>query len=311
MAKPAMGKTAYTGLVILESILWGVGNPVLKIGMEYLTPFWCLTLRFFLAFILFAIFFGRKALAQVNRSNVVGIVVSAVFNAGAYIFSAFALLYTSATIAGFLMSLAVLFTPFLSLVFIRQPLDWRLVPIIGVVVVGMYFLCGGGEFVFGWGEFMGVLGSLSFACGLVTTSRLVGNIGPTAMSCMQVGVMTVCCLIPALLTEDWHVLLNTPARGWAAILYMALGCTFVAYLMQNLALSHVSPVVVSLAFSSEPVFTAIAAFFMLGERLPLAGLFGAALVTAGIVLASVLQHLNEKKAARQAAEQSLESGEAP
>ncbi|MDL2327068.1 DMT family transporter [Ruminococcaceae bacterium OttesenSCG-928-A11] len=295
MAKPAMGKTAYTGLVVVESILWGVGNPVLKIGMEYLTPFWCLSLRFALAFALFALFFGRQVLAQVNRKNILGIVVSAVFNAGAYIFSAFSLLNTTATIAGFLMSLSVLFTPFLSFLFIRHPLDWRMVPIIGVVVAGMYFLCGGGEFVFGWGELMGVLGSVSFAMALVTTSRFVRGIGAAAMSCVQMAVMTLCCLVPALLTEDWHVILTTPARGWGAILFMVLGCTFVAYLIQNQALKYVSPVVMSLIFCSEPVFTAIASYFMLGERLPLAGLFGAGLVTAGIALASVLQYVNEKK----------------
>ena len=76
-------------------------------------------------------------------------------------------------------------------------------------------------------------------------------------------------------------------------MYLAVACTCIAYILQNIALRKVSATFVSLAFCTEPVFTAIASFFILGERLSLAGLAGAVLIAIGITLASVMPSSEE------------------
>ncbi|MBR3053069.1 MAG: DMT family transporter, partial [Firmicutes bacterium] len=67
-------------------------------------------------------------------------------------------------------------------------------------------------------------------------------------------------------------------------------CTFLGYLMQNLALTGISERSVSLIQSLCPVMTAIFSLIILGERLSTAGLIGAAI----IILCSLSEAWNWK-----------------
>ena len=65
--------------ILLQSVIYGFGNPLTKIAYESITPLWCLTLRFSLAFVLFAVLFGKIAfldeptlLYRQSGSNVYG-----------------------------------------------------------------------------------------------------------------------------------------------------------------------------------------------------------------------------------------------
>ena len=75
---------------------------------------------------------------------------------------------------------------------------------------------------------------------------------------------------------------------------ISVGGTFLAYLFQNIALSRVSPTFGALVFCTEPIFTAITAYFMLDERMGLLSISGAILITVGIVLASIFDSRRDK-----------------
>ena len=278
----------YGSFIILQCMFWGLGNPVAKIGMETISPIYCLALRFLVAFIICYGLFRKKIKTQVNKNNFKDAVVISIFNAAAFIFSTLALIYSSATIAGFLMALAVIFTPFMAYIVLGRKLKKRTLIFVGLVVLGLYFLCGSqGGFRFGIGELLALLSSISYAATITYSSKHVTNIGPEVLSTIQSGVAAVICFVFAFFLEDGQVLSQVGITGWFAVVYLALGCTVIAYLLQNVALKHLSAVFVSLALCSEPIFTAIFSFFLLGERLTLSGIFGAALIMASIVLASL------------------------
>lgn len=56
-------------IIILQSVIYGIGNPVTKIAYESITPFWCLTFRFVLAFFLLAVITGRKAINELRVAH--------------------------------------------------------------------------------------------------------------------------------------------------------------------------------------------------------------------------------------------------
>lgn len=278
----------YGSFIIFQCMFWGLGNPVAKIGMESISPFYCLALRFLIAFIVCYGLFHKKIKRQVNKNNFKDAAIISVFNSAAFIFSTLSLLYSSATIAGFLMALAVIFTPFMSYVVLGKKFKKRTLLFVGLVVLGLYFLCGSqGDFHFGPGEILALLSSLSYAATITYSSKHVTNIGPEVLSTIQSGVAAVICFIFAFLLEDGHALVQVGFAGWFTVVYLALGCTVVAYLLQNVALKHLSAVFVSLALCSEPIFTAIFSFFLLGERLTFTGIAGAVLIMTSIVLASL------------------------
>lgn len=278
----------YGGLVLLQCLLWGAGNPIGKICLETLPPFLCVAIRYSLAFGLFMVFFHKKIASQFKREYIPNCLVIGLFTSASFIFSTLALKLAQATIAGFLMALSVVFTPILSFFILRQKPGKKVIFIILLAVAGLYFLCGnGGSFAFGAGEICALLSALSGAGMLTYSSKHVSDVGPVALSAAQCAVSAVIGFIFAFIFEDFHSLAHVSAEGWWSLIYLAVACTCIAYSLQNIALSRVSATFVSLAFCTEPIFTVIASFFLLGERLSLTGFGGAALIIVGVVMASL------------------------
>ena len=143
----------YGALLLIECFLWGIGNPVMKIGLEVVPPLLCLSIRYIMAFLIFLLFFGKRIYAKIKLGHLAAYLTISAFTAASFITSAFALIYTTATNTGFLMSTAVIFTPFLSYFILKTRIDKKHILPIAVVILGLYLLCsGGGGLNFGSGE---------------------------------------------------------------------------------------------------------------------------------------------------------------
>lgn len=288
----------YAALLLMECLLWGVGNPIMKIGLEVVPPLYCLSLRYGLAFFLFMLFFGKRVITKMKTAYVKPYLIISAFTAASFVASAFSLMQTTATNSGFLMSTAVIFTPFLSYYILKSKIEMKHMIPIAVVVVGLYLLCSGGSAAtFGWGEIFALLCALTGAAMLVFSSKYIRDMDPIVTTTMQTGFTGLFCLAFALPFEHFPGFTGIPAVGWAVILYLAVGCTCIAYLFQNISLRRVPATYVALIFCSEPIFTAVASYFMLGERLSTQGIVGSVLIMASIVLASLLP--NEKSTSEQ------------
>lgn len=282
----------FGSFIVLECALWGLGNVITKIALESITPFFCLAIKFLVAFLIFALMFRSSAFKGMTKEQFKSCLIIGAFTAFFFIFGTLALFMTTATAAGFFMSVAVLFTPFLSAIVLKKKIDKKIFPVILIVVVGAYFLCvNSGTFTFGTGEVLALLCSLTLALQLIFTSKHVENVGIKMLSTMQCGVAAVICFIFAFIFEAPSALADVTLVGWGGVLYLAIGCTVISYLLQNVALEKITPIFASLAFTTEPVFTAICAYFMLGEVLSRSGIIGCVLIMIGLVIASLI---NEK-----------------
>lgn len=279
----------YGALLLVQCLFWGVGNPIMKIGLDVVPPLFCLSVRYLLAFLIFFLFFGKRVMANMTRTQIAPYLVISAFTAASFIACAFALMYTTATNTGFLMSMAVIFTPFLSYFVLKTKIDRKHAFPIVVVTGGLYLLCSeGGGFSFGIGEFLALACALAGAGMLVFSSKYLKNNDPITVSVMQTGFTGLFCTVFSLIFEDIPSFGSIPPVGWGVILYLAIGCTCIAYLLQNLALKKVPANYVAIAFCSEPIFTAAASYFLLGETLSVRGLVGSGLIMASIVMASMM-----------------------
>lgn len=287
----------YGSFILLECLFWGAGNPFIKLGMENAPPFFFLFWRYLIASVLFLLLFRGKAFAPLNRKNVGSCLAIGVLVAGTFLISSFSLKLTSATTAGFLMGISVVFTPFLSRLVLGTRIQKSMIAVIAMVVAGMYMLSAqGGAFHFGLGEALALLCSLMFAAALVFTSKYVNGVGPATMSTIQALSACVLALVCSLIFEGPQSPAVISPAGWLMLAYLGVFSTFLAFLLQNVALKHVSAVLSSLGFCTEPVFTAIAAYIVLGERLTTVGLLGAVIITVGTLLASFVQHKGAQRA---------------
>ena len=115
------GKALYISFILIQSLVYGIGNPLTKVAYHSITPLWLLAARFSLAFLLFALFFGRRLFSQLRKVSWTLWLPSALCCAGAYISCNLALDLTAATNVGFIMSLPVLFAPLLFSLVFRHP----------------------------------------------------------------------------------------------------------------------------------------------------------------------------------------------
>lgn len=283
-------KFIYGSLCVLLCIFWGAGNPVIKIGLFSIPPFLMLGMRFFFAFLIFLILFRKKSFAGVRRSNVKGLLMIGGLSALTYVLATVALGITQATIAGFLMAVAVVFTPFLSYFFLRSRTDRRLFPIIALMIVGTYFLCGGGTaFTFGFGELLALTSSLTLALVMIFTTKYVEEAGPVTMSTIQTLTTGVICLAIAVVVEAPLDFAAITMEGWISLGYQVIFCSVITYMIQNVALKNLTAVFVSIVFCLEPLVTALFSIVLLGEFLPLMGYVGGGMIMVGLVLASLLE----------------------
>lgn len=71
--------------------------------------------------------------------------------------------------------------------------------------------------------------------------------------------------------------------GWLVLFFLAAGPTVAGFGLYNVSLTYLPSSVVNLIATSEPVFTAITAYFLFGERLTPIQLFGSLMILSGVV----------------------------
>ena len=196
---------------------------------------------------------------------------------------------TEATSVAFLRSLAVAMTPALAFIAYRKRYRWQHIAAQILVLPGMYLLCvRGGLSGFGAGEILALLAAALVAATLVFTGRFLDQVDPVSMTALQAGCSAVIALIGSLIVEGGvHAGSATP-KAWLIILYLAILCTFLGYLLQNLALTRISDREVSLLQSLCPVMTAVFAFILLGEKLSAAGIAGAVIIIVCIAISALI-----------------------
>lgn len=78
--------------------------------------------------------------------------------------------------------------------------------------------------------------------------------------------------------------LGNSMEGWGVLLTLAIIPTLFGYGLYNVSLQYLPSSVANLIMTSEPVFTAIIAYFMFGEVLSPVQIAGSALILAGVVI---------------------------
>lgn len=272
-------RTKYIFFILMQSLLYGVGNPVTKVAYQSITPLWLLTGRFFVTSLVYLLLFRRRIFAQLRAASPQLWLPPALCCAGAYISCNLALDLAPATTVGFLISLPVLFTPILTAVVSRRPYELRRLPVQLALTVGLFLLCcGDSGFSFGPGEALGLFDAFCLAGALVFGERALREIDAAVLSSMQAVVTFVISAAGALLFDELSVLSGVQGEAWCVVLYLALGCTVLAYLLQNHAVAHLSAGTVSMLQCTQPILTALISFLLLGETVSPPGLLGGAVI---------------------------------
>lgn len=200
----------------------------------------------------------------------------------------------SAGKAGFLTACYILIVPILGLLFKKK---CRINVWIGVLLtlVGLYLLCVKDSFSLHPADILLLVCAFIFAIHILVIDYYAPKVDGVRMSCIQFFVCGILTAIPMFFTEMNHSIngISKWTRGltsinvWIPILYAGILSCGVAYTLQIIGQKNVDPTIASLLLSLESVFSVIAGFVILGEKMGIRELVGCGLIFVAIILAQL------------------------
>ena len=284
-----ISKRQAEALIVLQSLVYGFGDPISKIAFEVTPVYTMMTVRYLIAFAVSFTVFHKRITRTVRTVPLKAWLIPGVCISLHYILNNVALALTDATSVAFLRSLSIVITPAFAFLVYRTSYKWQHIVLQILVLPGMFLLCvRGGLSGAGSGEAVALVAAFMSAGALVFSKRYLDMVDPVSMTALMAGCSAGIALIGSLIFEGGIRLETTTPQAWAIIVYLAIACTFLGYLMQNLALTRISDRSVALIQSLCPVMTAVFSFFLLGETLSTAGMAGAGIIVASVALASII-----------------------
>lgn len=206
---------------------------------------------------------------------------------------------TGAAVATVLVYSSAGFTAVLGWLFLKEQLGWVKVTAVALCLIGCLFVSGATDPA-AWqantlGIVTGLLSGLLYAVyslmGRSATHRQLNPWTTLAYTFLFAAIFLLAInllplnFIPATASRPAEMLfLGNAWRGWLLLLLLAAGPTLLGYGLYNVSLSLLPSSTANLILTTEPVFTAITAFFLLGEHLSGLELLGSALIVTALVV---------------------------
>lgn len=264
-------------------IIWGATFAIVKGILDQIMPFTFLAYRFFwAAFILGLIFWKR--LKNIDKIILGKGFLIGIFLFLGYTFQTVGLKYTTATKAGFITGLSVVLVPIISHFFIREKVSKN--SIIGVIlaVIGLGFLNYNSNFIFNFGDFLVLLCAVSFAMHIISVGLYARKVDYVLLVIVQLTTVFVLSFLMALFFERPGIHLYYPAGVWWSIMLTGIFATALAFYMQNKFQRYSTATKTAIIFSGEPIFGAIFAYLLLGEKVGLIAWTGGLLIIFGMII---------------------------
>jgi drug/metabolite transporter (DMT)-like permease len=264
-------------------VIWGSTFAIIKGILDQIMPFTFLAYRFFwAAFILGLIFWKRlKNIDKMilKKGSLIGI-----FLFLGYTFQTVGLKYTTATKAGFITGLSVVLVPIISHFFIREKISKN--SVIGVIlaVIGLWFLNYNSSFIFNFGDFLVLLCAVSFAMHIISVGLYARKVDYVLLVIVQLTTVFVLSFLMALFFERPGIHLYYPSGVWWSIILTGIFATALAFYMQNKFQRYSTATKTAITFSGEPIFGAIFAYLLLGEKVGLIAWIGGLLIIFGMII---------------------------
>lgn len=282
-----------SAMLTLTAMIWGAAFVAQSEGLNYVGGFTFNACRFLLGgavlipCILLLRLKGEKASSldlQEKASSLVGGLCCGLVFFVASSLQQFGMVYTTVGKAGFITALYIIIVPILG-IFLKKRVGRNIWLSVLLAAVGMYLLCITEDFSIGRGDILVFLCAIVFSLHILSIDYFSPKANGMVLSCVQFLVAGSISAILMMLFEkpSWQAI---RAAG-VPILYAGVLSCAVAYTLQVIAQKDIDPTRASLIMSLESVFSLLAGWVLLNQKLSARELLGCAMVFGGILLAQL------------------------
>ncbi|MCU0283121.1 MAG: DMT family transporter [Candidatus Nanopelagicales bacterium] len=280
-------RTLATLALVAATAVWGATFVVVQDAVEQMPVLPFLWWRFALATAVLALVRPRAVLdlsaQQRRRGLVLGLLLG-----GGYVLQTFGLLHTSATVSGFITGMFVVFTPLIGWLVLGEPVARPVWFAVGLATLGLALISLRG-FAIGFGELLTLGCAALFAGQIVGLSRWSTSRDAYGLTVLQLGVVALLCLLASPLQGG--VALPPNPGVWAAVVFLALAATALAFLAQTWAQTHMTAPRAAIVLTLEPVFAGIFGVTLGGDELTARILAGGACIVAAMYVVELAPRL--------------------
>ncbi|MFN4120721.1 DMT family transporter [Acidovorax sp.] len=298
------------GLVALlaVTVVWGTTFPAMKLLSAHLDALQIIWLRFVIALlVLTPLWWGMRS-AERRWGCALGLLLFI-----AFWLQIEGLARTSSNRNAFVTGLSVLVVPLIAMAVLGRRYGWQLWAACAMACTGMALMFHENE-PWNLGDTLTLGSTVFYAVYILALEECARRtaalpLRATRMAAAQASMMALASTVLLLvqgagpegsgLSALPPVLQQLPAAAWVALVYLGLLASVVVVTLQAWGQQRVDAMRSAIVFGLEPVFAALTAWVLLGERLGLAGVSGAALIVAALVF-SQLQPAVRPAAAAQA-----------
>ena len=278
----------YRILIVAATIIWGSSFVIVKDITNLVSPAWILAVRFSAAAVIMAVaLLGRRHL-YFERSHVGYGLLFGLALFLAYYLQTVGITDTTPGKNAFLTGTYCVMVPFLAWLFLRKrPNRYNIVAAF-LCIVGVGLISLNGDFSIRFGDAMSLACAFFYAVHILLVSRFSEGRDIYVLTMWQfVGVALCSCIVGGLFepAPNWSAL---PVECWVSFAYLAVACTALALLFQNIGQAHLPPASAALLLSLESVFGVAFSVAFGAEELTTRVVVGFALVFTAIVVSEVL-----------------------
>jgi drug/metabolite transporter (DMT)-like permease len=270
--------------LVLVALIWGSTFVIVKGELDRIGPMALIALRFSFAFAAMVLV-TRASLLRMGRRQLCAGLLIGVFLFGGFALQTVGLGYTTASKAAFITGLCVVMAPLFARAFLGHRSSPQALLGVALATTGLGLLTLTANLTLATGDLL-VLGCAAcFALHIVAISRFAPSMDTMALTTVQIGFVGAAGFVAMLLLEPAPAL---PEPGtFVAAAFLGIVATAFAFSVQNRVQVFTTPTHTGLMFSLEPVFAAMFAYMLIGERLTEQQLIGCGLMLTGMVAAEL------------------------
>lgn len=269
-------------MMLAATMIFGAMTIFSKQILAELEVFNMVALRFLIAFAVCFIVFHRRY-RNLDRQTAIHAGVLGTFLFVSYLCMVVGCKYTTASNAGFMMSLVAFFTPLIVWVQEKAAPSRRQAASILITLAGVGMMCLPASLTLNKGDVVCIFSALFYAFQMLYTERYADKHDPIVLGTFQLIFVSVYGFVFSFILED-HFRLPVSAAGWGQLLYLALGCGALGFILQTSAEKLSSAGHTTVIYASQPVFVAVFSYLMLGEPITIRQIMGMVVVFIGVLI---------------------------
>ena len=259
--------------LLAVSAMWGLSFVVMKDPIEKQSVISFLFTRFLLATLVMALI-KPQMVKLLNREILTKGFIAGLFLGTGYIFQTLGLKISGAAVTGFVTGLYVVTTPLIAWLVLRHRITIYTWGCVLLATVGLAVLSLNGWSI-GRGEFLVLISAICFGAHIVCLAHWSSGLETYAMTVVQLATLA---FLTGVISIGQGYEAPANGTGWAVVIYTAIACTAIAFIVQTWSQAHIAPTKVAVILTMEVVFSALFAKLFTDEVLTARKLFGGALI---------------------------------